>query len=136
MTDQGQIIQYSYDSVPTVAAFAASNKFIRGLMGPFGSGKSSGCVVEIAKRAMEQEPSPRDGVRYSRWAVIRNTYSQLNDTTINTFRQWFPFDILGHYTKSDHRFVCDKLRAPDGGKVVFEVLFRALDRPDQVDNLL
>jgi hypothetical protein len=38
--------QYSYASVPTVKRFSQSKAFIRGLMGPFGSGKTSGCVMD------------------------------------------------------------------------------------------
>jgi len=126
---------FSYIDCPTILAFAQSDVFIRGLMGPFGSGKSSGCVAEIIRRAMLQEPSP-DGVRRTRWAVIRNTYRQLEDTTIKTFMDWVPENLLGNYAKGSHTYTIDKLRAPDGGKVEIEVLFRALDRPDQVDNLL
>jgi hypothetical protein len=40
------------------AAPAHSDAFIRGLMGPFGSGKSSACVTEIATRAKQQAPGP------------------------------------------------------------------------------
>jgi len=130
-----QIISFSYVEVPTILKFAQDDSFIRGLCGPFGSGKSSGCVTEIIRRAMAQEPGP-DGVRRTRWAVIRNTYRQLEDTTIKTFMDWVPHEKLGNYRKGDHTYVIDKLRAPDGGKVEIEVLFRALDRPDQVDNLL
>ncbi|MFN9953283.1 MAG: hypothetical protein ACK55I_09300, partial [bacterium] len=45
--------------------------FFRGLMGPFGSGKSTGCVVDVIRRAQLQRPGI-DGVRRSRWAVVRN----------------------------------------------------------------
>jgi hypothetical protein len=72
-------IQYSYESVPTIKRFALSDKRIRGLMGPFGSGKSSGCLWEIIWRAHKQAPG-RDGIRRTRWAVIRNTYPQLKDS--------------------------------------------------------
>ncbi|MEN6455488.1 MAG: hypothetical protein ABFD10_14625, partial [Prolixibacteraceae bacterium] len=43
------------------------------------SGKSSACVMEIIRRAHEQKASP-DGIRRSRWAVVRNSYGQLKDT--------------------------------------------------------
>jgi hypothetical protein len=76
-------IRYSYKAAPTIRAFRDSDAFIRGLMGPFGSGKSSGCVMEIVKRGKQQAPGP-DGIRRSRWVVVRNTYQQLKDTTIMT----------------------------------------------------
>lgn len=73
-------------------AFMHSTAFFRGLMGPFGSGKSTVCVMEILKRAKAQKPGP-DGIRRSRWAVIRNTYPELKTTTIKTWHQWVPPSI-------------------------------------------
>lgn len=70
MTD---VIRYSYRHAPTLWRFAQSNAFIRGLMGPFRSGKSSACVVELLRRAQQQAPG-RDGVRRTRWQVVRNCY--------------------------------------------------------------
>lgn len=99
-------------------------------MGPFGSGKSSGCVVEISRRAAAQVPGP-DGVRRTRWAVVRNTYRQLHDTTMKTLWQWLPAHLFGDYKASDETFV---VKAIPGCEI--EILFRALDRPDHVANLL
>ena len=124
-------IVYSYKPVPTIKRFSESNKFIRGLMGPFGSGKSSGCIIEIIKRAAAQTPGP-DGIRRTRWAVIRNTYPQLRDTTIKTFHNWLPPLWFGEWRSADHDYSITKL-APD---IHIEVLFRALDRPEHVANLL
>lgn len=124
-------IVFKYDSIPTVKAFSQSDKFIRGLMGPFGSAKSSGCVMEVIKRGAAQKPGP-DGIRRSRFAVIRNTYPQLRDTTIKTFHNWLPPAWFGDWRTSDHDYIINKL-APD---LHIEVMFRALDRPEQVSNLL
>jgi hypothetical protein len=123
-------IAYDYASVPTIREFAASNAFLRALQGPFGSGKSSGCVIELVRRAQAQRPGP-DGIRRTRWAVIRNTFRQLDDTTIRTVLQWLPVEYFGKYYVSDHRYV---IKAFEGCE--FEILFRALDRPDDVKNLL
>lgn len=123
-------VLYDYTDVPTLKKFALSNKRVRMAMGPFGSGKSSACVMEIVRRAHEQKPSP-DGIRRSRWAVVRNSYGQLKDTTIKTFHDWFPPRLFGEYRVTDHMFIITKFPG-----VHLEVLFRALDRPDQVSNLL
>jgi hypothetical protein len=123
-------ILYDYSDVPTIKRFALCDKRVRCLMGPFGSGKSSGCVIEILRRACAQEPGP-DGIRRSRWAVIRNSYGQLKDTTIKTFHDWFPPKLFGEWRVTDHTFLITKIPG-----VHLEVLFRALDRPDQVSNLL
>ena len=105
-------------------------------MGPFGSGKSSACVMEIAQRGVQQVPGP-DGVRRTRWAVIRNSYRQLEDTTQKTFFQWFSPHIHGEWKASAHEFVIKSLGAKLGEPAAeIEVLFRALDRPDQLGNLL
>lgn len=118
---------------PTLKRFAKSNDLVRFIVGPVGSGKSSRCVREIVRRACRQRPSP-DGVRRSRCAVIRNTYSQLRDTTRKTFEQWVPA-WMGTWHEQAFTFT---LRMPlnDGTTVECEVLFRALDRPEDVKKLL
>lgn len=95
------------------------------------SGKSSGCVAEIIRRAQAM-PKMADGKRRSRCVVIRNTYPQLRDTTIQTFHHWVPPRWYGQWKAADHVFIVDKL-SPD---MELEVRFRALDRPEQVENLL
>jgi hypothetical protein len=94
------------------------------------SGKSSACVFDIIRRAHEQVPGP-DGIRRSRCAIVRNSYIQLRDTTIRTFHDWFPPKLFGEYRVTDHTYIITKFPG-----VHLEVLFRALDRPDQVSNLL
>lgn len=123
-------IKYSYVGVPTLEAFSESDAFIRGVVGPFGSGKSSACVIEIVKRAMAQKPGP-DGIRRSRWAVIRNTYAELRDTTIRTVMEWLPEHYFGRYIKHEHSY-----RVTAFENVNFEILFLALDRPDDIKKLL
>jgi hypothetical protein len=126
-------IEYDYAHVPTIWRFSQSRKFIRGLMGPFGSGKSSGCVIEIPQWAARQPVM--DGVRRSRYAVVRNTYRQLSDTSIRTWLDWLPDGQFGTYAKSDHNYFL-KMPLDDGTVVESEILFRALDRPEHVSNLL
>jgi hypothetical protein len=109
-----------------------SNAFARVIKGPVGSGKTSGCVKEIGRRACEQ--APHNGVRRTRGAVIRNTYRELKDTTRRTFEQWIPGDA-GNWLEQDFTF---KLDAPlrDGTRVESEILFRSLDRPEDIRKLL
>jgi hypothetical protein len=126
-------ITYDYADVPTVERFSESRKFIRGLMGPFGSGKSSGCVVEIVQWAARQHAV--EGVRRSRFAIVRNTYKQLADTSIKTWLEWLPDGVFGRYLKTDHTYLL-QMPLDDGTAVEAEILFRALDRPEHVSNLL
>ena len=122
--------RYSYKDAPTLKAFSKSDAFIRGLMGPLGGGKSSACVIEIIRRGLAQRPG-KDRVRRTRWLVVRNTYKQLEDTTIKTFLQWLPANLYGKWTPSDHNYL---ITGFPGAEI--EVLFRALDRPDHVRNVL
>ncbi len=99
------------------------------------SGKSSGCVAEIIDRGIRQAPNYQ-GIRRTRWAVVRNTYIQLTDTTMKTFYQWVPPDLFGYEHITSHRYIIDKIPLDDGTKVEIEILFRALDKPEHVRNLL
>jgi hypothetical protein len=123
-------IRYSYRNAPTIKAFSEDRSFIRGLMGPFGSGKSSGCVIQMVKEAMEQAPG-RDGIRRTRFAVIRNTYGQLRDTSLKTVMQWLPEHYFGKYTSQHHTYRVTGIPGID-----MEIMFCALDRPDDVKKLL
>lgn len=122
-------LRYSYKGVPTLKRFSQSRSFIRGLMGPFGSGKSSGCVIDLIKQSKRQPLY--EGKRRARFACIRNTYGQLEDTTLKTFMQWLPDGVFGRYYKADHVYVLDRL-----DDLHVEFMFRALDRPEHVANLL
>ena len=46
---------FDFSSSPTVAKFLQDGSFVRGLMGPVGSGKSYACCSEILKRAIRQK---------------------------------------------------------------------------------
>lgn len=130
-------IRYSYSDVPTINKFSWDDTFIRAITGPYGSGKSTGAgVIELINRAKAQAPGP-DGVRRSRWAVVRNFYGQLLDTTIKTFMEWVPSAYYGDYRENPRpEYVINKLNAPDGSPIEAEVIFRALDKPEHVKNLL
>lgn len=110
--------------------FMKDNTFFRGIRGPVGSGKSVGCCVEVFRRALMQQKGP-DGVRKSRWAIIRNTNPQLRTTTIKTWLDWFPETDWGKFTWSvpyTHHI--------KKGDIDLEVIFLALDRPEDVKKLL
>lgn len=128
--DAAGLVSVSYKPPgPVTRAFLRSDAFVRGIRGPIGSGKSTACVMEIMRRACEQRPGS-DGVRRSRWAVIRNTYPELKTTTIKTWHQWFP-PSLGRWRDNGpptHHIVA--------GDVDLEVMFIALDTLDDVRKLL
>lgn len=114
---------------PVARAFMKSDAFVRGIMGPYGSGKSTVCVMEIVRRAQQQRPDV-DGVRRSRWAVVRNTYPELKTTTIKTWHQWVP-PTLGRWVESGPPTHHIREASLD-----CEVIFVSLDRPQDVSKLL
>lgn len=78
----------------------------------------------------------RDGIRRSRWVVIRNTYPELTSTTIKTWLEWFgpdnglPDVVYDAPIRWRHRFTYQG--APD---VDLEVLFLSMDRLDHIKKL-
>ena len=118
------------ESAPTIARFHRANKDFRAIEGPIGSGKSVACCVEIFRRCKEQRVG-EDGFRRSRWAVVRNTKGQLKDTTLKTWFDWFPSrQGVGYWKETDATFYLEF------GDVKAEILFRALDTPEDVAKVL
>ena len=113
---------------PVLRRFMRDDSERRVVMGPFGSGKSTACCMEILRRAGGQAPGP-DGVRRTRFAVVRQTVRQLEDTTIKTFLEWLPEGRYGEYRRTVKTFL---LRI---GDIESEVMFRALDDAKDIKNL-
>lgn len=74
-------VAINYTASPTVARFMKSASFGRLIAGPVGSGKTTGCIFELFRRALEQEKAS-DGYRYTRFAIVRQTLKQLKDTVL------------------------------------------------------
>jgi hypothetical protein len=71
--------------------FVTSNNKVDIVQGPIGSGKTVAAFRRIGRHAMQQSPSPRDGLRKTRWFVARNTFPELKRTTIKTWKRvWSP----------------------------------------------
>ena len=81
---------------------------------------------------MGQKQVPgKGGKRRTRFAVVRNTYPQLRDTTIRTVHQWLPPVLFGDFNKHEHNYLITGIEGLE-----IELMFRALDRPEHVSNLL
>lgn len=106
-----------------------SDAFFRLIQGPIGGGKSVVCIMEILRRCVQMPPGP-DGLRRSRWAIIRNTRQQLKDTTLKTFMDWIKPGVLGKWKESEMMFVMQF------NDVHAEILFRPLDSPEDVQRVL
>ena len=122
-------LNVKYVASPTLSRFHRSNAFVRGIRGPLGGGKSTGCAWDVWLRLNQQQKGP-SGKRRSRWSVIRNTYRELEDTTLKTWFDWFPEELVGNFSK---RHMTHEIRY---GDIHADVLFRALDRPKDVKKLL
>lgn len=113
-----------------LARFVTGSSFVDGIQGPLGSGKSVGWCLRIMRHAQEQMPSSVDGLRKTRWAVVRNTFPDLKRTTIRTWLDTFPEDIYGRFTHGmspQHRIAYADVR--------MDVDFLALDKPEDIRKL-
>jgi hypothetical protein len=117
---------------PVAAAFIASTQPTVGLMGPVGSGKTNAFIRKLLVNAGRQAPGP-GGVRRRRVGVYRNTYRQLEDSTLKSWHEALP-PHLGRWRQQElaHTILFD---LPDGTKAELEVLFRAADRPEHLGAL-
>lgn len=116
-------------------AFCLDNHEVAAIMGPVGSGKTTAAANRIARHAYEQRPGPY-GVARTRFAIVRNTGPQLQDTTLKSWLKLFPEHIYGKYetTKKTQRW---RFTPKGMNKVIdAEFIFRALDDEDDVANLL
>lgn len=76
-----------FTAPPTCAAMMRSDAFTRIIAGPVGSGKTTAVLFELFRRACEQTPAP-DGLRYTRFAILRQTLAQLKQTVLKDILGW------------------------------------------------
>lgn len=127
-------MKFTYNAEPTPARFHADNSDVRYIEGPWGSGKTTACLLELIRLSMAQQPD-ENGVRRTRHAIIRNTYPELKSTTIKSFQSWVPHTVapVVFSIPITSKFV---QRLADGTTVDIEFIFMALDGPEDVGKLL
>lgn len=108
------------------------------IQGPIGSGTSTACCHKMWAISLEQR-ADKQGVRRTRWLVVRNTYSDLKGTTLKTWRFWFEEIAQGLFgevkmTNPPNHHI--KTRLPDGTMVDAEFVFLALDMEEDVRKLV
>lgn len=122
-----------YKPPPTIREFIKDyipgKLFYDFIVGPVGSGKTTGLFFKLVFLAQQQAKGP-DGIRRTRAVVVRNTLPQLRDTTITSWNYWFKDGEAGTWKATENKFI---LRF---GDVECEVLFRPLDTADDVARVL
>jgi hypothetical protein len=135
--DTGTIIYASeknrlYIPTPTGEFFHNDNSFVRLVIGPYGSGKTTLCLNEVVRRTCAM-PKWFNGRRRARWAFVRNTSGELYSTTLQSWLAWF--GELGDIRKRQKPLLTYEHTFNAGdeiGVVELEIIFIALDRPDDV----
>jgi hypothetical protein len=121
-----------YTPPPTIDDFMRDDVHrIRVVVGPLGSGKTMGCIMELLRRACEQRP--HNGVRYTRFACIRNTLQQLRQTVMADTMQYL--GPCTHYYTTDSTIQI-RLKLPDGTSVHSDWMLLPLDSKEDVRRLL
>jgi hypothetical protein len=120
-------VKIAFDAPPTVARFMESTAMFRLIAGPVGSGKTTGCIFELLRRAIEQSPAP-DGLRYTRFAIVRQTLKQLKDTVLKDIISWLKGLVSYKVT--------DNMIYVSFGNVRSEWLLIPLDEPEDQRRLL
>lgn len=129
-----------YVASPTGQAFVKDRSFIKLIMGPVGGGKSTVCLMDLMARAYSQ--TPFNGLRRTKFGILRNTAAQLKSTVKPLIDEWLvtiPTETtgsaMGSWRLTDSTFeIMQSL--PDGTRVHSELVLLAADTPDDVRRLL
>jgi len=125
---------YDREKVPYLTEVVSLDDCSRKIvMGAFGSGKTSWAINEIIDLAVNMPPCD-DGIRKSKWAIVRNTAGQLETTTLTTWNFWTEGLPKPHVKSKPQLTYNYKFRDKDG-EIWLQILFLALDRVDDVRKL-
>lgn len=118
---------------PIASAYYLDNSEVAVIEGPVGSAKTTASCLRLHRHALAQTPS-LDGWGRTRFAVVRQTKPQLKDTTMVTWKRVFPENEYGVIEAMAQTWKFH----PEGHPwpIEAEFIFRALDDPDDVANLL
>ncbi len=136
---RGVNLEFDFSEAETLSNFFQSDAFVRICVGPVGSSKTTAFCVEVMKRALQQEPSPLDNIRYFKCAIVRNTMPELWRTTIETWLAIYREAQCGAMRRSAP--VSHRIQIPPNdvtGEAGLDLLvdFFAMDKPDNVRALL
>lgn len=126
--------EFNYVAVPTFARVHRDTRKYLFIRGSVGSGKSSGCILHCFLNAMKQAPD-LDGVRRSKYGILRASYPSLKSTTIDSWvNDWFGPLIKITYDVPIRGII--EMEHPDGKTFIeMKLVFLALDREEDVNKL-
>ena len=135
MANQPQTKVITYRASPTFQRVHASQARIKCIIGPVGSGSSTGTLFDLLLRAQKQTPDP-DGVRRRRILVARATYPELQTTVKRTMQTWLPKATGFQFTGQSP--IYGNLRQPlsDGTTLDIEFILMSLEGEVEVLSLI
>lgn len=125
-----------FNYVPTESGIKLHkcNAYLKMIIGPYGSGKSCACAVDVLTCACAQAPAS-NGVRYSRVGVVRSSYPELESATRRSLLEIFPVEC-GHIAASGSPMKgLYIIPLPDGTTVQLELELWALKGQEAYDKL-
>lgn len=139
--DANGAVHRQYKPTPTGERFHSDNSFVRYLIGPVGSAKSTISMTDIVKLSC-QMPACIDGVRRMRAVLIRNSMPDLKTSTLKTWDHWFDgLGLLKAHRDSplwyDYTFSFLDELSGNSGMVELEVYFLSGDEhPKKLEKFL
>lgn len=121
-----------YNAPKTITDFMLDESKVRLVIGPYGSGKTTGCIMELMRRAMMEYPDPHS-VRRTRFVVVRNTAQQLRQTILEDIRKWLSPAMNFRVTDSTVQF---RFSHPALGRIESDWMLIPLDKPEDQQRLL
>lgn len=121
-----------YDAPKTITDFMLDSSKVRLIIGPYGSGKTTGCIMELMRRAMMEFPDANN-VRRTRFVVVRNTAQQLRQTILEDIRKWLQPAMTYRVTDSTVQF---RFSHPTQGRIESDWMLIPLDKPEDQQRLL
>lgn len=121
-----------YDAPKTITDFMLDDSKVRLIIGPYGSGKTTGCIMELMRRAMMEYPDANN-VRRTRFVVVRNTAQQLRQTILEDIRKWLQPAMTYRVTDSTVQF---RFSHPTQGRIESDWMLIPLDKPEDQQRLL
>lgn len=122
-----------YNAPPTISQMMMDDDHeVRLIMGPFGSGKTTGEVMELARRMLQEYPDAQ-GVRRTRFVVVRNTAQQLRQSALEDIKKWLTPAMNFKVTDSTVQF---RFHNQEYGRIESDWLLIPLDKPEDVQRLL